>query len=192
MIGAIILAAGSSRRFGDDKRKAVLDKGDSVLVRTINNVASILDSTLVVLRFGDRQYADELSDTIEQPNVAYFLAPDSAMGMAHSLSNSIHTVSDLDAIIVFLADMPYIQPDTINKLLAALDAHEGKAPIVVPTLNGTPGHPVIFDQAYFEELQALKGDRGARSVVDAHQENLVLVDVDDPGVLKDIDTLNDL
>lgn len=192
MIGAIILAAGSSRRFGDDKRKAVLDKGDSVLVRTINNVASILDSTLVVLRFGDRQYADELSDTIEQPNVAYFLAPDSAMGMAHSLSNSIHTVSDLDAIIVFLADMPYIQPDTINKLLAALDAHEGKAPIVVPTLNGTPGHPVIFDQAYFEELQALKGDRGARSVVDAHQENLVLVDVNDPGVLKDIDTLNDL
>lgn len=192
MIGAIILAAGSSRRFGDDKRKAVLDKGDSVLVRTINNVASILDSTLVVLRFGDRQYADELSDTIEQPNVAYFLAPDSAMGMAHSLSNSIHTVSDLDAIIVFLADMPYIQPDTINKLLAALDAHESKAPIVVPTLNGTPGHPVIFDQAYFEELQALKGDRGARSVVDAHQENLVLVDVNDPGVLKDIDTLNDL
>jgi molybdenum cofactor cytidylyltransferase len=192
MIGAIILAAGSSRRFGDDKRKAILNEGDSVLVRTINNVASILGNTLVVLRFGDRQYADELAKLIDQPNVSYFLAPDSAKGMAHSLSNAIHTVSDLDAIMVFLADMPYIQPDTVNKLLTALDTHEGEAPIIVPTLNGTPGHPVIFDQAYFEELQALEGDRGARSVVDAHQDNLVLVEVDDPGVLKDIDTPNDL
>ena len=192
MIGAIILAAGSSRRFGDDKRKAILNEGDSVLVRTINNVASILGSTLVVLRFGDRQYAEELLEMIDQPNVSYFRAPDSAKGMAHSLSNAIHSVSDLDAIMVFLADMPYIQPDTVNKLLTALDTHEGEAPIVVPTLNGTPGHPVIFDQAYFEELQALEGDRGARSLVDAHQDNLVLVEVDDPGVLKDIDTPNDL
>lgn len=192
MIGAIILAAGSSRRFGDDKRKTLLNEGDSVLVRTINNVASILGSTLVVLRFGDRQYADELGDMIEQPNVSYFLAPDSAKGMAHSLGNAIHSVSDLDAIMVFLADMPYIQTDTVNKLLTALDTHEGEAPIIVPTLNGTPGHPVIFDQAYFAELQALEGDRGARSVVDGHQDNLVLVEVDDPGVLKDIDTPNDL
>lgn len=192
MIGAIILAAGSSRRFGDDKRKAILNEGDSVLARTINNVASILGSTLVVLRFGDRQYADELEEIIDQSNVSYFLAPDSAKGMAHSLSNAIHSVSDLDAIMVFLADMPYIQPDTVNKLLTVLDTHEGEAPVVVPTLHGTPGHPVIFDQAYFEELQALEGDSGARSVVEAHPDNLVLVEVDDPGVLKDIDTPNDL
>ena len=192
MVGAIILAAGSSQRFGDDKRKAVLPGGDSVLVRTINNVAKLTDTTLVVLRCGDQSYADELAPQIDLPNVAYFLAPDSAKGMAHSLGNAIDHVQDLSAAIVFLADMPFVEDKTVSALIDSYEANKAAQPIIVPTLNGTHGHPVIFDQCYFAEIAALEGDRGARPVITAHPDNLVTVEVDDPGILKDIDTPEDI
>ena len=192
MIGAIILAAGSSRRFGGDKRKAELADGNTVLTRTIHVAASLLDSVLVVLRFGDRSYEGELQQQINLPNVSYFLAPDSAKGMAHSLSNAIHHQSDLDAAMIFLADMPFVQKVTIKSLLTGYETNKYAQPIVLPTLSGTPGHPVIFDKAYFNEIRELEGDRGARPVVDAHQDKLVRIEVEDDAVMQDIDTPGDL
>ena len=192
MIGAIILAAGSSRRFGGDKRKAELADGITVLTQTIHVAAKLLHSVLVVLRFGDRNYEKELQQQINLPNVSYFLSPDSAKGMAHSLSNAIYHHSDLDAAMIFLADMPFVQEATIKALLNAYAANEDAQPIVLPTVNGTPGHPVIFDKVYFNEIQELEGDRGARPVVDAHQEKLVRIEVEDDGVIRDIDTPRDL
>ena len=67
MVGAIILAAGSSRRFGDDKRKATLQNGNMLIENTINVAAKTLDSVLVVLRFGDRAFADELDSKNQHP-----------------------------------------------------------------------------------------------------------------------------
>ena len=192
MVGAIILAAGSSRRFGDDKRKATLQNGNMLIENTINIAAKTLDSVLVVLRFGDRAFADELDSKINIPGISYFLAPDSAKGMAHSLSNAIQKAVDMDAAMIFLADMPYIREETITKLINVYNANKDLQPIVIPTANGTPGHPVIFDKAYFNEIQSLEGDRGARPVVDAHQDKLIQVEIDDPGILRDIDTLDDI
>ena len=192
MVGAIILAAGSSRRFGDDKRKTTLQNGNMLIENTINIAAKTLDSVLVVLRFGDRAFADELDSKINIPGISYFLAPDSAKGMAHSLSNAIQKAVDMDAAMIFLADMPYIREETIKKLINAYNANKDLQPIVIPTSNGTPGHPVIFDKAYFNEIQTLEGDRGARPVVDAHQDKLIQVEIDDPGILRDIDTLDDI
>lgn len=192
MVGAIILAAGSSRRFGDDKRKTTLQNGNMLIENTINVAAKTLDSVLVVLRFGDRAFADELDSTIKIPGISYFLAPDSAKGMAHSLSNAIQKAVDIDAAMIFLADMPYIKEETIRKLINSYNANKDLQPIVIPTSNGTPGHPVIFDNAYFNEIQLLEGDRGARPVVDAHQDKLIQVEIDDPGILRDIDTLDDI
>ena len=192
MVGAIILAAGSSRRFGDDKRKATLQNGNMLIENTINIAAKTLGSVLVVLRFGDRAFADELDTKINIPGISYFLAPDSAKGMAHSLSNAIQKAVDMDAAMIFLADMPYIKEETIKKLINAFNANKDLQPIVIPTSNGTPGHPVIFDKTYFNEIQSLEGDRGARPVVDAHQDKLIQVEIDDPGILRDIDTLDDI
>ena len=192
MVGAIILAAGSSRRFGDDKRKATLQNGNMLIENTINIAAKTLDSVLVVLRFGDRAFADELDSKINIPGISYFLAPDSAKGMAHSLSNAIQKAVGMDAAMIFLADMPYIKEETITKLINAYNANQDLQPIVIPTSSGTPGHPVIFDKAYFNEIQSLEGDRGARPVVDAHQDKLIQVEIDDSGILRDIDTLDDI
>jgi len=192
MIGGIILAAGSSRRFGDDKRKQTLSSGQSVLEESIHKAASVLDKVLVVLRFGDREFAQQLSSSIDNDQVEYYMAPDSAKGMAHSLANAIHKVHDWQGALVFLGDMPFVQAETIESVLGAYEFHKASQPIVVPCKNGELGHPVLFDAAYFDEIEALTGDRGARPVIDAHLDKVHKINLEDPGILRDIDTPADL
>ena len=82
MIGAIILAGGSSRRFGDDKRKSVLPTGLLMLEESIHKAASVIDEVIVVLRFGDISFAKELEEKIDNPSVKFYCAPDSAQGLS--------------------------------------------------------------------------------------------------------------
>lgn len=191
-IGGIVLAAGSSRRFGDDKRKTTLDSGDTVIEASIKNAAAALEAVLVVLRYGDQAYLQELEARIDDPKVSFFCAPDSALGMAHSLANAIHQIRDWQAALVLLADMPYIRPATIESLVETFRKHEANAPIVFPEIDGVTGHPVLFSSAYFDEMEKLTGDHGAKPVIDEHENKVISVVVDDPGILQDIDRPEDL
>lgn len=193
MIGAIILAAGSSRRFGDDKRRSTLPSGQLLLEESIHKAASVIDKVIVVLRFGDKAFARELEQRIENPDVSYYCAPDSAKGMGHSLANAIAKVKDWEAALVFLGDMPFVQAETVESLLAEYEFRKHKAaPIIIPVRKGVKGHPVLFAKNYFPEIAAIKGDEGARAVIDAHKDQVFRVEVEDPGVIRDIDTPEDL
>jgi molybdenum cofactor cytidylyltransferase len=83
--------------------------------------------------------------------------------------------------------MPFIRPTTIDALLQRF-AEVPPDSIVLPTYDGQPGHPVLFSIMYRDELRALQGDVGARSVVEAHAADLQRLPVDDPGILRDVDT----
>jgi len=192
MIGGIMLAAGSSRRFGGDKRKSTLPSGQSMLEESIHKAASVLDSVLVVVRFGDIGFAAELEAKINNACVQFYCAPDSAKGMAHRLASGVHQVSGWEAAIVFLGDMPFVQAETVESILAEYEYRKSVSPIVLPTKGGMYGHPVLFPNLYFDEMQRLTGDQGARSIVNAHSKNVFTVAVLDPGVIRDIDTPQDL
>lgn len=189
-IGAIVLAAGSSRRFGDDKRQSQLPSGDTVLQATIKLVSNNFDQTLVTLRYGDREFANALAENF--PNVTFYCAPDSANGMGSSLANAIRQVGDdWEGAAIFLGDMPFIQGDSVAALKRSFAAGS-TAPIVIPTFYGKAGHPVIFHRNYFKEIAELTGDHGARAVLQDHKDQVIEVDVIDGGVLKDIDHPEDL
>jgi molybdenum cofactor cytidylyltransferase len=193
MIGAIILAAGSSRRFGDDKRRTTLPSGQLLVEESIHKAASVIDEVMVVLRFGDKDFAQELQQRINNDDVTYYCAPDSAKGMGHSLANAMTQIKDWDAVMVFLGDMPFVQAETIESLLAEYEFRKDKvAPIVMPVLKGAKGHPVLFAKKYFEEIASIEGDAGAKVVIDAHRECVFEIEVEDPGVIRDIDTPEDL
>ena len=191
-IGAIVLAAGSSRRFGDDKRKSLLSAGTTVLTTSIEQAIDRFDAVLVVLRFGDREYANELALNFSTPGISFFCAPDSAKGMGHSLANSITQVKDWDAATIFLGDMPFLKPETISLLVNKYTESVGQEPIIIPTKDGTPGHPVIFHKRYFADIGKLKGDTGARAVIEANRDRAIEVPVNDEGITRDIDTAEDI
>lgn len=192
MIGAIILAAGASRRFGHDKRRARLPGGKFVIQQVIENTRLNFDSVLVVLRHDDETFKDDLERLLFDPGLAFYRAPDSAMGMGHSLANAIGEVGDWDGAFVFLADMPRIQQPTLRSLKTAFKENQAQQPIVVPTFNGQYGHPVGFHSAYFEEIATLTGDQGAKPVMQQHAANIIEVPVEDAGVVVDIDRPEDL
>jgi molybdenum cofactor cytidylyltransferase len=94
--------------------------------------------------------------------------------------------ADLRGVMVVPVDAPLLSPSTIATLLAVFDAT--LAPVVRARYRGRNGHPVIFSRAVFDELRGADATRGAKSVVHAHEQTIVNVDVDDPGVVDDVDT----
>lgn len=94
-----------------------------------------------------------------------------------------------DAVIVTLVDCPFVRPSTVDALLDRWTA--SRAPIVRPAIGARHGHPVIFDRRTFDDLRQAPLDVGAKAVIARWQQDLLNVEVDDTGVLADIDTPGD-
>lgn len=179
-VGALVLAAGSGRRMGAAGKLTADFRGKPLVAHAVDAALAAGLPVLVVL--GDR--ADAVRAALAGREIAFTHALDHAEGMAASLRAGIAAVPlEWDALLVVLGDMPLIRPAT----LAALASTQG---IVIPLYDGRRGNPVRWPRAHFPALAALTGDTGARALLDRHSVNLV--NVDDPGILADIDTPADL
>ena len=182
--GVLILAAGSSRRFGADKRFHVMPDGRTLLLASIDLYAAVFEHVCVVLRATEETLAEELGQLPCHPVLC--LAADAHLGMGHSLAAGIRRIAGAwPWAAVALADMPFIRPETLMMLGARFEKENG---ILQPEYQGQPGHPVFFPGRFFPALQALTGDAGARTVLQAHAGDLLRIPVQDSGVITDLDT----
>lgn len=196
--GAVILAAGQSRRFGSDKREFILPNGLSMLEQVIANCCSILDHCIVVV--DDKSWRKKLA---ANKNISVLVADKAALGMGDSLAAGAQKAIDLkwDALLVFLADMPFVRAQTIARVRDEVVAHE----IVVPVYSGAykeidekegsiksyRGHPVGFQSHQFVALTKLHGDSGARALINAQGDKCFFPKTEDEGILQDIDFPSD-
>lgn len=185
-VAALMLAAGYSRRFGTDKRRATLADGRSLLAASLALPCSMLEEVWLVLR------PDESITELGLPaNIKLVQHPLTAQGMGHSLAAGAERLlaeSGAEAVAIFLADMPAIRRDSLETLFA----HASANAIVLPSYQGKRGHPVLFGRAFWPQLATLSGDAGAKPVLQQHPEAVRIVELNDPGVLQDIDTPADL
>ncbi|MBS1139324.1 MAG: hypothetical protein H6R13_777 [Proteobacteria bacterium] len=179
-IVGILLAAGSSRRFGSDKRLHPLPDGTPMALASACRLAAVCARTIVVIRPDDTVLASLLA----AEGLETVVCNEAEQGMGHSLSAGVAASVDAAGWLVALADMPYIQPDSYH---AVLDALQGGASMARPDVGGQMGHPVGFGARHVRQLLALTGDQGGRSILEADQAGLVVCPVEDPGVLKDVD-----
>jgi molybdenum cofactor cytidylyltransferase len=184
-IVGILLAAGSASRFGGDKLLAPLKDGTPLGVRAWSNLVAGVDNVLAVVRPGDQTLARALSDHGAELTVC----PYAANGMGQSLAWAIRARPLAKAWVIALADMPWIEVATIQRIA---DALEGGAELVAASHQGVRGHPVGFSRRYYGELAALSGDEGAKSLVRRHEAELQLIETDDAGISRDVDTPTDL
>jgi molybdenum cofactor cytidylyltransferase len=94
-----------------------------------------------------------------------------------------------EGLLMTLVDVPLVQVETVKTVMAAW--RRTRAPIVRPAIADRHGHPVIFDRALLHELRSAPLDLGAKSIVRAHEAEILNVPVDDEGCLRDIDTPSD-
>lgn len=178
-VSAIVLAAGSARRFGSDKLMADLH-GQPVFQHVLNTLAGFdFHEILAVVRPGY---------SLSAPDVCVVENPRAEDGMGRSLALGIASLVATDAAFVVLADMPFLPDGIFHQMTRALPEYD----IVAPRHNGQIGHPVLFSSVCFADLLALDGDRGGRVLMESGRYRVRLVDSDSDGVLRDIDRPDDL
>jgi len=188
-VAAVILAAGKSSRMGEPKQLLRLGE-TTVLGQTLENVRGAGVGEIVVV-------LGSSADTIRQQlpastfsGLKVVVNQDYGQGMASSLRAGLSAVGPhIDASLIVLADQPFTRSETLNRIVDRyLDSN---AQIVIPSYKGFRGNPVLLDRSVFTEVMALDGDIGCRAVFGSHLEGIVKVEVEDVGVLLDIDSKDD-
>jgi len=191
-IVGILLAAGRGVRFGGDKlleplphRAGDCEAGTSIGVAACRHLGAAVSAVVAVVRPDDTALATMLRDA----GARVVECAEADEGMGASLACGVQLAGDADAWLIALADMPWIRPSTIKRLATALAAGTD---IVAPTYNGERGHPVGFARRHYAALAASTGDEGARALLLANPATVDLVTTDDPGVVRDVDTRDEL
>lgn len=203
-IGAVVLAAGLSRRMGAQNKLLQPVDGAPLLSHVVQALRDSSVSPIVVVT---GHQADEVK-TLLQPQlqdgrVRCVFNPDYAQGLSTSLRVGITALSAgsaeparpasgaassrCDGAVICLGDMPRVRSGHIEALLAAFDPSDGRE-LIVPTYRGQRGNPVLWSSRFFPELQQLHGDTGARTLLSEHSDVLCYVPMGDDGVTLDVDT----
>ena len=191
----IVLAAGRGSRFEAQGHKLAQPFGDSSVLTT--TLANALASGLAVVVVTTQAFAAvarssvAARDVIVLPEVGAAAAntagaPGPPLGMGTSIAAGVSARPDAAGWLVLPGDMPLVRPSSLQAVARALDPH----PVAFAQHRGRRGHPVGFSAELYSELIALQGDEGARRLVARYPA--FGLELDDPGVLVDIDTAADL
>ncbi len=182
----MLLCGGSSKRFGSDKLLAAIPGEEAqgpIAARAARNLLEGAGNALAVIPPG----ASRLRAALERAGCEVLESDRTALGMGASLAAAVAATERAGGWIVALGDMPFVAAATVRSVRAALAAGARLA-APVSTRSGVRGHPVGFSSALRAELLALHGDAGARAVLERHRDSLAVLPTDDPGVLVDLDT----
>ncbi len=184
-ICGILLAAGAGTRFGGKKMTAKLAGGKILGLASYENLLASVPNSIVVINANDTLTKNLYLGVGAKTTLCEL----SNLGMSHSLIHGVSTASDCDGWIIALGDMPFIKKNSIDRIAAALS--EG-ALLAVPQYMQKNGHPVGFSNKLKSEILGLKGDSGAKTILESYRNNTAFIETNDPGILMDIDKKEDL
>jgi CTP:molybdopterin cytidylyltransferase MocA len=177
----MVLAAGAGARFGEPKQLAVL-RGRPLLEHSLRTLAgSALERRLVVLGSAAERILAEVDLHGAEPVVC----EEWKRGQAASLAAGIRAASGAEAVVIILGDQPLISPAAIERVIGA----RGWGAVAVrATYGGAPGHPVLLEHELFASALRLRGDAGARALLEDHRDRVRDVPCDGLGSPADVDT----
>jgi len=184
-IAAVVLAAGRSTRMGAIN-KMIAEIGGKPLVRIAVEQALASRAKPVIVVTGHER--EQVEAALAGLPVRFVQNPDYADGLGTSLKAGIAAVPpEADGAVVCLGDMPQVDAKLIDKLIATFDPERG-ALVVVPTIDGRRGNPVVWSRRFFRDLTAISGDLGARHLIGSYAEAVVEVPVAGTAAFTDVDT----
>ncbi len=184
-IGALLLAAGQSRRMGGPNKLLAEVDGTPMVAHVARRLLASRARPIIAVLGNQAEAVDAALGKLPVERVRN---PEFAGGLSTSLKRGIAALPpDLDGALVCLGDMPLISGRHIDRLIAAFNPLEGRA-IIVPTRRGKRGNPVLWSKRFFPDMTELAGDVGAKHLIGEHAELVAEVEMDDDAILVDIDT----
>jgi molybdenum cofactor cytidylyltransferase len=183
-VAALVLAAGRSTRMGGPN-KLLADIGGRPMVRiVVEEVLASRARPVIVVTGHQRERVEAVLSGLP---VTFVHNANFADGLSTSLRAGIAALpEEPDGAIVCLGDMPQVDAKLVDRLIAAFDPERG-ALVVVPTIAGKRGNPVVWSRRFFPDLASLEGDVGARHLIAGYQEAVTEVPTDTAALL-DVDT----
>jgi molybdenum cofactor cytidylyltransferase len=194
-IAAVVLAAGGSSRFGSDKLLHPVTLQGVTLPLAAHSLLPWLENfeqTTVVVRPGSEALRSAITAALganRSASIRWLVCQEAAQGMAASLACGVRANREAAGWLIGLADMPAVPSAAVAGVRDALLAG---AYLSATTHEGRRGHPVGFSHHYGDELLALKGDAGARHLIERDKSNLVQMEIGDNGIFGDVDVPGDL
>jgi molybdenum cofactor cytidylyltransferase len=186
----IILAAGAATRFGQPKQ--LLRLKEKYLIERVLDAAlnSRLSRVVLVLGYAHQKILQALAKKTQHARLHIEVNPHYKKGQSHSLRIGLTAVKDdFPAVIFLLGDQPMLNSATINTLLERFWSADND--ICVPTYRGQRKNPAMFSRRFYNHLMDIKGDTGARQLIDDNPDRVLTVEMDNPLCFVDIDTRQD-
>ncbi|MBZ9937546.1 nucleotidyltransferase family protein [Mesorhizobium sp. BR1-1-16] len=183
-VAAVILAAGEGRRMGGPNKLLAEIDGTS-MIRRVTGTALASRARPVIVVTGHRREA--ITAALAGLDSAEVHNPNFARGMATSLRAGIASLgADIDAALILLGDMPFMDAETIDRIIDVFET-SGRTAIIAPVHEGRRGNPVLWPRRFFTALMAIEGDKGARDLIVTHATEVIEVAAGE-GVSRDLDT----
>lgn len=191
-IAAIILAAGKSTRMGS-ANKLTTEVGLKPMLGHVTDAALSANIDEIILVTGHEP--EKVLSALGGRPMTHVHNPAYEQGLSTSIRTGIEAAlaseHPIDAAIILLGDMPFVNASLLNQLIEAHQPDHDRL-IAVPIVNGKRGNPVLWDGRFFDELQQLSGDTGAKHLLAEHTDVIAEVEFDDDAALIDIDTIDAL
>lgn len=179
-IVGVLLAAGQGTRFGGNKLLHPLDGGTPLAVAAARSLHAVLDTCIAVVA----DSASGAAQRLAQEGLQVVVNPHARDGIGSSIACAVSHSRDASGWVIALADMPWIPGTIIQAVVTGL---QRGADIIAPVYRNQRGHPVGFSRRHIQALVELHGDEGARHIIAAHSDRVELIEVQEEGVIVDID-----
>ena len=183
-ISAIVLAAGLSRRMGDVQKLVMLYQAKPLLGHMLTSLEEADLVGKVVAVTGHE--SDAVRDVCSSYAVEIAHNKNFKDGLASSIKVGVQACeAGSDGILICHGDMPLINQDHIQTLCMAFQRNSDK--IIIPSFEGRQGNPVLWPKSYFSRLKFLKGDQGAKAILQENTDSIIRIDFEDKAIMFDVD-----
>ena len=183
MISAILLAAGQSKRMNGENKLTKKIQGIPLIKLSVKNILASSINELIIVLGHQKEIIEKLIDKNEK--IKFVFNKNFESGMASSIKTGLNHLSEkTEAFFICLADMPMVNHDIYNQLIKSKDNKE----IIVPTYKGQQGNPVLFYKSMKEKVLDIKGDVGAKKILELNKDKILNLVINDQSITKGFDT----
>ena len=191
MVSAILLAAGESKRMGEQDKLFLKYKGNWIVNHVMQNLWASNQSELVIVMNNND---NGLLNGERSEEIQVVINPDYKKGMTTSIQAGVKAASDkASGYMICLADQPLMKKEDYNEIMERFELlvkHDPKT-IIVPFYLGVKGNPVIFSSAYRDDILTHQEMEGCKDIIRSNKQHIYRLDMTNDHILKDVDTPED-